>query len=295
MPSSNRFTQRCAALPPKATLSMFPRSVDALRDTILKGNAERFGADANVAFRISADDHVRRERHLSQIEAQWGPAPGKVQSDGSHIHVLGAMFGNVFIGVQPTFGYEGDPIRLLFDGDFTPTHAFSAYYRWIREDFAANAVLHFGTHGALEFMPGKQVGLTGSCWPERLLGDLPNFYIYASNNPSEGVIAKRRSGATLISYLTPPLSRAGLYKGFSDLKVSVERWRSSDNGKERDALAAMIVGSVRCSRYRIRRYGAVGGTALRTGACAHTKWPPCFWPASRWSGASRTARRHGRS
>lgn len=218
-----------------------PESVDALRDSILKGNAERYGADANVAFRISADDHVRRERHLSQIEAQWGPAPGKVQSDGSHIHLLGAMFGNVFIGVQPTFGYEGDPMRLLFDGDFAPTHAFSAYYRWIREDFGAHAVLHFGTHGALEFMPGKQVGLTGSCWPERLLGDLPNFYLYASNNPSEGVIAKRRSGATLISYLTPPLSRAGLYKGFSDLKVSVERWRSADDGKERDALAAMII------------------------------------------------------
>ncbi|MFN3424327.1 MAG: magnesium chelatase subunit H [Novosphingobium meiothermophilum] len=217
-----------------------PPSVDALREAILKGNAERWGADANVAARISCDDHVRREKHLAEIEAQWGPAPGKVQSDGSHIQILGAMFGNVFIGVQPTFGYEGDPMRLLFDGDFAPTHAFSAYYHWLREDFRADAVLHFGTHGALEYMPGKQVGLAGKCWPERLLGDLPNFYLFASNNPSEGILAKRRSGATMLSYLTPPLARAGLYRGFADLKASVDRWRSSTNAVERAELEALI-------------------------------------------------------
>ncbi|WP_298291594.1 magnesium chelatase subunit H [Novosphingobium sp.] len=217
-----------------------PESVDALRETILKGNAERFGTDANVAARVSCDEHVRREPYLAEIEAQWGPAPGKIQSDGSTIHVLGAEFGNVFIGVQPTFGYEGDPMRLLFDGDFAPTHAFSAYYRWIREDFGAHAVLHFGTHGALEYMPGKQVGLTGKCWPERLLGDLPNFYLFASNNPSEGILAKRRSGATMLSYLTPPLSKAGLYRGFADLKTSVERWRSSTDEGEQAQLEAII-------------------------------------------------------
>ncbi|MBC2668524.1 magnesium chelatase subunit H [Novosphingobium piscinae] len=217
-----------------------PASVDALREAILKGNAERYGADANVAVRICADDHVRREPFLKQIEAQWGPAPGRVLSDGSHIHVLGAHFGNVFVGVQPGFGYEGDPMRLLFDGDFAPTHAFSAFYRYIREDFGAHAVLHFGTHGALEFMPGKQAGPSASCWPERLIGDLPNFYLYASNNPSEGVLAKRRSGATLISYLTPSLAKAGLYRGLVDLKASFERWRSAQDEDERTALAVMI-------------------------------------------------------
>ena len=84
-----------------------------------------------------------------------GPRPAS-KSDGSSILVLGARFGNVFVGVQPAFGYEGDPMRLLFERGFAPTHAFSAYYRWLREDFGAHAVLHFGTHGALEFMPGKQ-------------------------------------------------------------------------------------------------------------------------------------------
>ncbi|MGA7807717.1 magnesium chelatase subunit H, partial [Bradyrhizobium sp.] len=202
-----------------------PTDVDELRMRIVAGNASRFGADANVHARIAVGDHVRNERWLRQIEAQWGPAPGKQQSDGSSIFVLGERFGNVFVGIQPAFGYEGDPMRLLFEKGFAPTHAFSAFYRWLREDFGADAVLHFGTHGALEFMPGKQTGLSGSCWPDRMIGDLPNLYLYASNNPSEGTIAKRRSAATLISYLTPPVAHAGLYKGLIELKASIERWR----------------------------------------------------------------------
>ncbi|MFO1057961.1 MAG: magnesium chelatase subunit H [Dongiaceae bacterium] len=202
-----------------------PDSVDALRARILGGNAARFGADANVVARIGAEDHIRREPWLAEIEAQWGPAPGRQQSDGATIHVLGERFGNVLVGIQPAFGYEGDPMRLLFAKGFAPTHAFSAFYRYLREDFGADAVLHFGTHGALEFMPGKQAGLSGDCWPDRLIGDLPNFNLYAANNPSEGTIAKRRAAATLISYLTPPVAHAGLYRGLLDLKSAIERWR----------------------------------------------------------------------
>ncbi|MEO1490288.1 MAG: cobaltochelatase subunit CobN, partial [Pseudomonadota bacterium] len=217
-----------------------PESVDALREAVLNGNAEQFGADANVAHRVPSDEHVRREPHLAEIEAQWGAAPGRQQATGGHIHVLGAHFGNVFVGIQPAFGYEGDPMRLLFEGNFAPTHAFSAFYRYIREDFGAHSVLHFGTHGALEFMPGKQAGMTGECWPDRLIGDLPNHYLYAANNPTEGMLAKRRSNATLLSYLTPPLAHAGLYKDLADLKASVERWRASTDEAERIDLALLI-------------------------------------------------------
>ena len=219
-----------------------PASVDALREQIITGNAARFGAMANVHTRIPANDHVRREKYLREIEAQWGPAPGKQQSDGSSIFVLGERFGNVFVGIQPAFGYEGDPMRLLFEQGFAPTHAFSAFYRWLREDFGAHAVLHFGTHGALEFMPGKQAGMSAGCWPDRLIGDLPNMYLYASNNPSEGTIAKRRAAATLISYLTPPVAEAGLYKGLVDLKDTLERYRGLEPQAqaERDELAVMI-------------------------------------------------------
>ena len=217
-----------------------PPTLDAMRAALLEGNSAQYGAEANVAHRVPADEHVTRETHLAEIEAAWGPAPGKQQSDGGHIHVLGAHFGNVFVGVQPAFGYEGDPMRLLFEGNFAPTHAFSAFYRYIREDFGAHSVLHFGTHGALEFMPGKQTGMTGDCWPDRLIGDLPNYYLYAANNPSEGMLAKRRAGATLISYLTPALAQAGLYKGLADLKATVERWRTSDDDAERADLTVLI-------------------------------------------------------
>ncbi len=219
-----------------------PESVDVLRESIINGNAARYGAHANVHARVRTDDHVRRETWLREIEKQWGPAPGRQQTDGASLFVLGQSFGNVFVGVQPAFGYEGDPMRLQFEKGFTPTHAFSAFYRWISEEFGAHAVLHFGTHGALEFMPGKQAGLCGTCWPDRLIGALPNFYLYASNNPSEGMIAKRRSAATLVSYLTPPIAHAGLYRGLIDLKVSLERFRglAPESQDERGQLAELI-------------------------------------------------------
>ena len=220
-----------------------PDTVEALQDSIQRGNAEQYGTDANVADFIPVDDHVRREPYLPQIEASWGSAPGKVLTDGRSIFVMGRRFGNVFVGVQPGFGYEGDPMRLLFETGFAPTHAFSAFYRYLQHDFGAHAVLHFGTHGALEFMPGKQAGLSAECWPDRLIGHLPNFNLYASNNPSEGMLAKRRANAVLISYMTPPVAHAGLYRGLLDLKASLDRWRAMDpetEAEQRAALATLV-------------------------------------------------------
>ena len=221
-----------------------PETVDELRDAIIQGNREQYGSVASVFAHVQTDDHLRRERWLPQIEAAWGAAPGKQFSDGTGIQILGAEFGNVFVGVQPSFGWEGDPMRLLFEGGFAPTHAFSAFYRWLREDWGANVALHFGTHGALEFMPGKQAGLTEQCWPDRLIGNLPNVYLYASNNSSEGTLAKRRGGATtLVSYLTPSVSAAGLYKGLVDLKATFDRWRATDHRTseaERVSLVALL-------------------------------------------------------
>jgi magnesium chelatase subunit H len=220
-----------------------PADVHALREAVTQGNKERFGAFANVAARVHRDEHVKHETWLGEIEQVWGPAPGKQLSDGTSIFILGAQFGDLFVGIQPAFGYEGDPMRLLFERGFAPTHAFSAFYRWIKESFQADAVLHFGTHGALEFMPGKQAGMSGDCWPDRIIGTLPNFYFYASNNPSEGMLAKRRTGATLISHLTPPVTQAGLYRGLADLKSSLAHWRNLEPGAPESeflSLASMI-------------------------------------------------------
>ena len=90
-----------------------------------------------------------------------GKPPGNLNSNGSELLVYGKRFGNVFIGVQPTFGYEGDPMRLLFSRSASPHHGFAAFYTYVEKVFGADAVLHFGTHGSLEFMPGKQVGMSG--------------------------------------------------------------------------------------------------------------------------------------
>ena len=202
-----------------------PAAVDDLREAVLKGNAMTYGQEANVGARVSADTIVKTTPWLAEIEASWGPAPGRIQSNGSDVFILGAQFGKVFVGVQPTFGYEGDPMRLLFERGFAPTHAFSAFYQFMKHDFAADVLLHFGMHGALEFMPGKQNGCSGNDWPDRLIGNLPNVYLYAANNPSEATLAKRRSNAITITHLTPPLQASGLYRGLADLKDSLTKWR----------------------------------------------------------------------
>ncbi|WP_299918532.1 magnesium chelatase subunit H [uncultured Roseobacter sp.] len=218
-----------------------PASVDALRAEVLEGTAAQYGQEANVAAHVSADEIVANTPWLNEIEAQWGPAPGRVQSDGRGVFVLGKQFGKVFVGLQPGFGYEGDPMRLLFERGFAPTHAFASFYLWLKNTLKADVLLHFGMHGALEFMPGKQAGPSGADWPDRLIGDMPNVYLYAANNPSEATLAKRRSNAVTISHLTPPLATAGLYKGLAELKDSLTRWRSTaPDAVERDELEALI-------------------------------------------------------
>ena len=216
-----------------------PETVKELRELVLSGSASKYGQEANVADIISVDEIINNCPWLEDVERQWGAAPGKEQSDGKGVFILGKKFGNVFVGLQPKFGYEGDPMRLLFEGNFAPTHAFVNFYLWLSKKFEADAVMHFGMHGALEFMPGKQVGMSGSDWPDRLIGDLPNIYLYASNNPSEASLAKRRSNAITITHLTPPLSMAGLYRGLVELKDSVIRWRETpvDAPESKDLLA----------------------------------------------------------
>ncbi len=203
-----------------------PESVEDLREAVLGGSARMYGQPANVAAIVPAAEVVAKTKWLRDVEAAWGPAPGRIQTDGRGVFVLGREMGNVFVGLQPVFGYEGDPMRLLFEKGFAPTHAFTTFYRWMREDFGTDVLLHFGMHGALEFMPGKQAGMSETCWPDRLIGNLPNIYLYAANNPSEATLAKRRSNAITITHLTPPLAQSGLYKGLADVKDTLTRLRA---------------------------------------------------------------------
>ncbi|HEX9422478.1 MAG TPA: cobaltochelatase subunit CobN, partial [Pyrinomonadaceae bacterium] len=217
-----------------------PASADTLREKLIGGNAESFAATANVAYRMNVDEYRRLCPYVNEVEKEWGAAPGRVNSFGRDLLIQGLQLGNIFIGVQPTFGYEGDPMRLMMARSGAPHHGFMAFYTYLAKVLNVDAVVHVGTHGALEFMPGKQIGLSGECWPDRLIGELPNIYIYSVNNPSEGSIAKRRSYAELISYLTPPIENAGLYRDFATLKDLVTSYRQSTSELERVRLFESI-------------------------------------------------------
>ena len=216
-----------------------PDSADDLREQLL-GDSEGFGAPAHVAYRMTVAEYRRLCPYVREIENDWGTAPGSINSFGGDLLIQGLTLGNVFIGIQPTFGFEGDPMRLMMARGGAPHHGFMAFYTYLSKVLNVDGVIHFGTHGALEFMPGKQIGLSGECWPDRLVDEMPNFYVYSVNNPSEGSIAKRRSYAELISYLTPPIENAGLYKELAGLKDLVMAYRQSANEVERTRLYESI-------------------------------------------------------
>ncbi|MBD1846851.1 magnesium chelatase subunit H [Cyanobacteria bacterium FACHB-63] len=211
----------------------FPESAEALMLEVLHDARAQYNSpELNIAYKMSVPEYEELTPYHERLIPSWGPAPGHLNTDGQNLLVYGKSFGNVFIGVQPTFGYEGDPMRLLFSRSASPHHGFAAYYTYLEKIWKADAVLHFGTHGSLEFMPGKQIGMSEECYPDSLIGTIPNLYYYAANNPSEATIAKRRSYAETISYLTPPAENAGLYKGLKELSELVGSYQTlKDSGR----------------------------------------------------------------
>ncbi|MFN6468883.1 MAG: magnesium chelatase subunit H [Nostoc sp. SerVER01] len=214
-------------------LPELPESAEALmQEVIHDAQAQYASPELNIAYKMSVPEYEALTPYSQRLEENWGPPPGHLNSDGQNLLIYGKQFGNVFIGVQPTFGYEGDPMRLLFSRSASPHHGFAAYYTYLEQVWQADAVLHFGTHGSLEFMPGKQMGMSGECYPDNLIGSIPNLYYYAANNPSEATIAKRRGYAETISYLTPPAENAGLYKGLKELSELIASYQTlKDTGR----------------------------------------------------------------
>ncbi|MEG3898885.1 MULTISPECIES: magnesium chelatase subunit H [unclassified Microcoleus] len=208
-------------------LPELPDSAEKLmQEVIHDATAQYQSPELNIAYRMSVAEYEEFTPYSERLQENWGPPPGHLNSDGQNLLIFGKHFGNVFIGVQPTFGYEGDPMRLLFSRSASPHHGFAAYYTYLERIWGADAVLHFGTHGSLEFMPGKQMGMSVDCYPDSLIGKIPNIYYYAANNPSEATIAKRRSYAETISYLTPPAENAGLYKGLQELSELIASYQT---------------------------------------------------------------------
>ncbi|MEO0827133.1 MAG: magnesium chelatase subunit H [Cyanobacteria bacterium J06642_9] len=223
-----------------------PETPEALMQAVIHDvQAQYASPELNVAYRMGVPEYEALTPYSQRLEENWGPPPGTLNTDGQNLLVYGKAFGKVFIGVQPTFGYEGDPMRLLFSRSASPHHGFAAFYTYLEKIWGADAVLHFGTHGSLEFMPGKQMGMSGTCYPDNLIGSIPNLYYYAANNPSEATIAKRRSYAETISYLTPPAENAGLYKGLKELSELIGSYQGLKDGGRAVQIVNAIVEQAR--------------------------------------------------
>ncbi|MFM7264083.1 MAG: magnesium chelatase subunit H, partial [Cyanobium sp.] len=245
-------------------VSGLPRSPKQLMEAVLKDPEAMEGApELAIAHRMSVAEYERLTPYSVRLEENWGKPPGTLNSDGTNLLIYGRHFGNVFVGVQPTFGYEGDPMRLLYSRSASPHHGFAAYYTYLEKVWGADAVLHFGTHGSLEFMPGKQMGMSETCYPDSLIGALPNLYYYAANNPSEATIAKRRGYAETISYLTPPAENAGLYKGLKELGELVGSYQQLREGSRGVQIVNAIVETARqCNLDKDVRLPEVDATEL---------------------------------
>ncbi|OLT59434.1 cobaltochelatase subunit CobN [Moorena bouillonii] len=182
----------------------------------------------------------------TRIEKQWQSLTGTgIKTNGDEFEIGGIELGNVWIGVQPPLGISGDPMRLMFERDLTPHPQYTAFYKWLQNDFDAHAVVHFGMHGTVEWLPGSPLGNTGYSWSDILLGNIPNLYIYAANNPSESMLAKRRGYGVLVSHNVPPYGRAGLYKELVVLRDLISEYREDPekNYVLKEAICKKIIDS----------------------------------------------------
>ena len=161
------------------------------------------------------------ERFCENVVEEWGDPPDRPFA------VPGVEFGNVLVTVQPPRGFGTDPSKVYHDSALQPPHDYVAFYAWLRNAFEADAVVHLGTHGSLEWLPGKTVGLDGESAPDQLVNDLPNVYPYIVNNPGEGTQAKRRSNAAIVDHLTPVMRNAGTYDELAELEELADRYREA--------------------------------------------------------------------
>ena len=154
----------------------------------------------------------------------WGEPPGSLYVDGDDIVLAALEYGNVVLAIQPPRGFGENPIAIYHDPDLPPSHHYLAAYRWLAHEFRADAVVHLGKHGTLEWLPGKGLGLSASCASDAVLGDLPLFYPFIVNDPGEGTQAKRRGHATVVDHLVPPMARAETYDEMARLEHLLDEY-----------------------------------------------------------------------
>ncbi|OBQ40104.1 MAG: cobalamin biosynthesis protein CobN [Anabaena sp. MDT14b] len=166
-----------------------------------------------------------------QIIERWGEycSQSPITNHQSPFPISGIQFGNVFVGIQPSRGYDLDPSLNYHAPDLEPTHNYLAFYYWVRESFNADAIVHVGKHGNLEWLPGKSVALSNTCYPEIALGPMPHLYPFIVNDPGEGSQAKRRAQAVIIDHLTPPMTRAQLYGPLQQVENLIDEYYEAES------------------------------------------------------------------
>jgi cobaltochelatase CobN len=199
---------------------------DWLTEEKLAGNPVRIKAADYRAWFATLPEDLR-----ASIEQHWGPPPGELYVDRStdpdgEIVLAALLAGNVVVLVQPPRGFGEHPVAIYHDPDLPPSHHYLAAYQWIRGTFGAHAMVHLGKHGNLEWLPGKNVGMSASCGTDAALGDLPLIYPFLVNDPGEGTQAKRRAHATLVDHLVPPMARAESYGDLARLEQLLDEHAS---------------------------------------------------------------------
>ncbi|MFC3450917.1 cobaltochelatase subunit CobN [Amycolatopsis speibonae] len=184
-----------------------------LTEEQLSGNPIRVPADKYREWFAELPAELREG-----MEEHWGPAPGELYVDNGDIVLASLQSGNVILMIQPPRGFGENPVAIYHNPDLPPSHHYLAAYRWLEEEFGAHAVVHLGKHGSLEWLPGKTAGLSDSCAPDAVLGNLPLIYPFLINDPGEGAQAKRRAHATIVDHLIPPMARAESYGDMARLE-----------------------------------------------------------------------------
>ncbi len=241
------------------TVAGAPPTGAALMDDLLAGPTNAADRHRVVRETLSLADYeaffARLPRAVrDRVRDRWGaPEADPFFRPGATDRGMFALpvrrYGNVAVGIQPARGYNIDPASSYHDPALPPPHGYLAFYAWLREAFAANAVVHFGKHGNLEWLPGKAVALSADCFPEAAFGPLPHLYPFIVNDPGEGTQAKRRASAVIVDHLTPPLTRAESYGPLRDLERLVDEYYEANllDPRRAKALAGDIVDLCRSS------------------------------------------------
>jgi cobaltochelatase CobN len=202
---------------------------------------------ASAPLRMPVADYVAWFETLpaalrEAIAECWGPPPGEHYVDGEDFMIAGLELGDVLVAIQPPRGYGEDPVGIYHDPELPPTHHYLAVYRWLDAAWGADAIVHLGKHGTLEWLPGKMLALSAACAPDAALGDVPLVYPFVVNDPGEGVQAKRRAHATIVDHLVPPMMRAESYDELAELEALLDEYARLEvlDPSKLPALAARI-------------------------------------------------------